>query len=314
MWRVREGGQDEGRSAQVRCWRCYNAHHSLYLAHRIASRNPSAQIIERVLHALLHDKLGRLVDDDGEVIDDAVAAFTRLEDPLTASVFSRLRYLPTADWWAILRAALAQDLASAWPPPPPGPARWRFWPSLDPADGGLNLTRVEPDVLVLFEDAVVIFEVKHRTRQSGVQWREQILAATHTYGALRVVFVAVGGLVPEAFDAERQVVAAGPTVTLFGVTWPALRDAIGDAMREASDERALLLGDVRDSIVRWGYRPLVSMGSLVSARKRLAGPLNSTIPRWSTCARAFGALTTVAARNPMRTARPLAQWNPNARS
>lgn len=275
----------------------------------IASGARSARIVQRVLHALLHDKLGRLVDDDGDVIDDAAVAFTRLEDPLTASVFSRLRYLPVADWWAIVGAAVARDASSAWPSPPRGLGRWRFWPSLDPADGGLNVRRVEPDVLVLFEDAVVIFEVKHRTRQSGVQWREQILAASREHGSLRVVFVAVGGLAPEAFGAERQLVAPSPAVTLFVVTWPALRDAVGDAMRKASHERAFLLGDVRDSIVRWGYRPLVSMGSLVSARSRLVGRLDSKLPRWSAGPRAFGALTAVAASNPIRTARPLPRWS-----
>jgi hypothetical protein len=121
-----------------------------------------------VLKALLHRKLGRatapLDEECGRDAEEAASdGLTECEDPLTATVFERLAYLPPDIAWDILRRA-SKPLGDGPAMPttvPEGAQTWSFWPSLRPGERGLNKQRVEPDVLVLWSDTLLLIEAKH---------------------------------------------------------------------------------------------------------------------------------------------------------
>lgn len=266
-----------------------------------------------MLHALLRDKLGRLVDDDEEVVDDVGAAFPRLEDPLTAIVFSRLRYLPVDLWWRVIGAAVESEPGGVWPPPPRGLGDWRFWPPLRPGEAGKNERRVEPDVIVRFDDVLLVVEAKHRTSQSGEQWREQVLAVRETFGDVSVIFLAIGGIAPGGFEYERSRAGDVPVPAQFhGATWQRLRHQVQAASSTLEGPAAWVLEDVHAAIVRWGYRRQVSMGSLVLARDAIlvGSGLTHTLPSWRRWRSppGFGSLVDVARQSTPLNTLPLSRW------
>lgn len=215
-----------------------------------------------MLHALLRNKLGRLADDDPRLVHGAGDAFARLEDPLTSAVFGRLRYLPVGAWWALLGAAARG--AEPWPAAPGGAAEWRFWPSLEPAAGGANALRVEPDVVVVFDARVLVVEAKHHAPQTVTQRTEQLGAVERAWPGRPVTFLAVGG---EPLPPHEGAFHAG---------WGDLVVAARAAAREGSvaDERRHALDDLCAAVARWGYRSRSGLAGLVqvAAALRLDAP------------------------------------------
>lgn len=116
-----------------------------------------------MLKALLHRKLPRGIvgRDENDADDPAPIEPTRREDPLTATVFERLAYLPPRLTWNILCQAV-KPLADGGPALPPdapsGAPTYSFWPSLRPGADGGNAIRVEPDVLVTWDDSLLVIE------------------------------------------------------------------------------------------------------------------------------------------------------------
>lgn len=227
-----------------------------------------------MLRAYLHRKLGRVQDGED--------AFCRLEDPLTSSVFERFAYLPIEVVWEILRRTARACGTGTWPECPMGRPAWSFWPSWVPAGTGVNVLRVEPDVVLRFVDdggnclGVVIFEAKHRGDQYAWQRREQVAAARMAWPAARVIHVAIGGTHARALEPQ-------PGGDSFEVSWPALRTVLA-RVRDAEPHVATLLGDIAAALDRWGYGPRTHISSLVEAHRGLSGLPPDALAGWQPAA------------------------------
>ena len=228
-----------------------------------------------MLHALLRGKRpGGAVPDPRDREDAGpldVDLLARREDPLTASVFERLAYLPGGLSAAIVLAAskpLGEDPAVE-PALPAGRPTWTFWPSLRPGEGAHHRQRVEPDLVVAWDAAVWVFEVKHRGVQRTGQWVEQIRAvhSDRRWKGRGVTFFAVGGLRPEDDSSRSSGVRAA-----FGAQAPALRRLSWAALHSEVDRQlssleghegiAAVLRDVGAALDLWDHRLPLGLGSL----------------------------------------------------
>ena len=117
-----------------------------------------------MLHAILRGKAGR-IEREGESLRWR-DLFKGSEDLLTATFFGRLPHLSDGALRALLRFLLGDN-----PLDPATFQRLELWPKL----ASLQDRRyVEPDVLLHFDDALVVIEVKPPF--GGDQYREQWLA------------------------------------------------------------------------------------------------------------------------------------------
>lgn len=225
-----------------------------------------------MLKALLHRKLprGTVDTDDGDADDVARIEPTRREDPLTATIFERLAYLPPNLTWDILHRA-TKPLANgpALPPDAPtGAPAYGFWPSLRPGAGGANAQKVEPDVLVSWPDTLLVVEAKHYGVQWAGQWVEQIRAiqAIPAHSAKRIWFIAVGGIVAHEQDTNaahvrRELSSASPG--LLAMRWEELHHAIDDVRISCrAPEQLAVLKDIAAALDAWGYRKKTWFSSL----------------------------------------------------
>jgi len=196
------------------------------------------------------------------------------EDPLTAVVFGRLRYLPAEVAWSLLSASCDPLGASERLPgaPPPGDPAWKLWASVPPAKGSKNSLRVEPDVLVTWDDTVLIVEAKHHGDQGSEQWLDQIRAvrAHGEWNRPTLRFVAVGGR-REDLDTARvekvRDVLGEDAPPLYRTSWRRLGKAVGvklDAGNQPAHVRAVL-ADIAAGLDLWGYRPRTRMETLPEA-------------------------------------------------
>lgn len=121
-----------------------------------------------MLQAILNGKAGRVTDESGE--DQSWRElFRKREDLLTAVFFGRLRYLSAEGQNKVLTLLVDETFANI-----AGPVREAiFWPRLKGLDGR---NHVEPDLLLIFEDTLLMVEVKppFGGEQSEVQWRAQV--------------------------------------------------------------------------------------------------------------------------------------------
>ena len=127
-----------------------------------------------MLQAICHSKAGRVATADTSCPDAESISWRKLfrtrEDLLTAMFFGRLAYLSDKTLnhvMALLLNAEAADELGCW-------QGIDYWPSLRRKSG----QRVEPDVLMRFENALVLVEVKPPAGndQSCAQWRRQLQA------------------------------------------------------------------------------------------------------------------------------------------
>jgi len=232
-----------------------------------------------VLKALLHRKPPRgIVESDDGTDAENIAQIepTRREDPLTATIFERLAYLPPSLAWELLfRATKPVTNGPALPSEvPSGAPAYSFWPSLRPGEGGANAQRVEPDVLVSWLDTLLVVEAKHYGQQYANQWVEQIRAvrAMPEHWGKRIWLVAVGGIVAneqreQAAHVRREITNSSPE--LLALRWDDLHHAI-DEFRNSNcpPEQLAILNDIVAGLDAWGYRKKRWFSSL-----RSAGPL-----------------------------------------
>lgn len=184
-----------------------------------------------MLHAYLHKKLGRLFmpgvgEESGH---DALAEKLRgSEDPLTAMVFGRLRYLPAGIIWRLLfdRANLVRGNK---PPPDVTAFAQIFWPGLEPALQQ-ERQRVEPDLIWqvpgegIPPDIVVLFEMKWYGMQSIQQLEAQWAAARHRWPVpVQLYLVAVGGLDGDEWRRGAKLCQADH---LLALRWRDIQDAM----------------------------------------------------------------------------------------
>lgn len=226
-----------------------------------------------MLKALLHRKLPRgVVQSDGENDEDDRPHVepTRREDPLTATIFERLAYLPPNLTWDILRRAtkpLAEGPALPRDAPTGAPA-YGFWPSLRPGADGANAQRVEPDVLVAWPDTLLVVEAKHYGEQWAGQWVEQIRAvrAMPEHSRKTIWLIAVGGIVAheqeeQAAHVHRELLNALPG--LLAMRWEDLHHAIDDVRISCrAPEQLAVLKDIAAALDAWGYRKKTWFSSL----------------------------------------------------
>lgn len=224
-----------------------------------------------MLKALLHRKLPRGVVDSDEDAEDIVQIEpTRREDPLTATVFERLAYLPPSLAWEILcRAAKPLEEGPSLPPDAPlGAPTYSFWPNLRPGADGRNTLRVEPDVLISWDDTLLIVEAKHYGQQYAGQWVEQVRAvrAMSAHKDKAIWLIAVGGIVwheqmEQAAHVRRELANASPG--LLAMRWEELHHAIDEfRIPKRAPEQLSVLNDIAAALDAWGYRKKTWFSSL----------------------------------------------------
>lgn len=251
-----------------------------------------------MLHALLRRKRPRGAVPDPGSSDDASPIDADLlsgrEDPLTATVFERVAYLPDRVAWTLLQASSvpldgSEPLRGAAPAASP---TWTFWPALRPGVGSRNSVRVEPDVVAGWGDEVLLFEAKHHGEQWTGQWLDQIRAvrADRRWRDRRLLFFAVGGRAPGA-DAERSAVvheALGASVPpMFRIQWEVLHVEV-ERLLGADDhppERVALLRDIAAGLDLWGYRLRPQMATFSDGTAQWPGSFErsaGTLAAWRT--------------------------------
>lgn len=121
-----------------------------------------------MLHAILSGKAGR-VTVEGETDQSWREVFRKREDLLTAAFFGRIRYLSVEAERKVLSLLVGRELADRL-----GEIQEIiFWPKLR---GKKGRQHVEPDVLVIFVDSLVVIEVKppFGGDQREGQWHDQV--------------------------------------------------------------------------------------------------------------------------------------------
>ena len=127
-----------------------------------------------MLQAILKGKIRGLFDN----IQDGMPwkkAYSSYEDFLTASVVSRMTYLPGDILWRIVKCSSLHNRLSKYSG---GLESVEFWPNWPMPDRMKEMgMRREPDVFLKFEELDVIIEAKRNDSlsQSQVQWSEQLL-------------------------------------------------------------------------------------------------------------------------------------------
>lgn len=244
-----------------------------------------------MLHALLKNKLGRAIQDETDFAAPASLdcdTVSRLEDPLTSTVFERLRYLDPVVMWALLGEVIEpMDRGQPWPShSPAGAPSWELWPRWEATGEVRNTRLVEPDVVARWPDgSLFLFEAKHWGLQSAGQWEEQIRAARTRFGPglHPITLVAVGG-VDTRSDVE-QVAALlrknlQPTPRLFRMRWEDLCAACEKRVpRDRLDLHgsAAVLADLAMGLRFFGRAPKVFFDTL----PRASAVYQTSRARWS---------------------------------
>ena len=227
-----------------------------------------------MLHALLRSKTGRA---DLRDTPFHAGALHRYEDPLTAAVFERLAYLPDGLMVDLLRSAWRAPLSGARFPANPGPLRSHaFWPTLR-LDAE---TRVEPDLVLRFAEAVLVVEAKHRTSHHASQWTREVLA-TRRSTELPVWLLAVGSTPSE--EAARSTVEEAGASGVLHATWVSLGRAVRlyRSHPKLPPSQGRVLDDVLLALRASGYGPRTRMATLVDYVPRPPRALRTSLSPWS---------------------------------
>jgi len=209
-----------------------------------------------MLTAITRGKAGRvrLPESDQDVSWRDV--FRAREDLLTAVFFSRLRYLSHAALQRVIATLIGGVFAESL-------GEWGgidFWPRLE---GVNDRSWVEPDVLLRFERALVMVEVKppFGGDQSAKQWRAQLdalraeLCSAAGIDELVVHYVALGrtSRVPldalHDFDADEAF-----DLRVHRVEWDALSDALPGWIADAGRTDAAVFSDWAEAFALFGVR------------------------------------------------------------
>ena len=158
------------------------------------------------------------------------------EDSLTSSVFQLLFYLPSEMLKGILSDTLS---ANSYAVDFTDLQRYEFWPKWDPA-GTNNERYIEPDLVLYFQDLVVIVEAK-RYNYGGQylgQWSNEVRAYYNENDgeATNVILWALGGIVSlETGSVEID----GKRVVVVKSTWGMLLQAIKKRCDEQLKQREI---------------------------------------------------------------------------
>lgn len=244
-----------------------------------------------MLRAHLHGKLQRT--------DEAEDQVRCLEDTATATLFERLSYLPDD---TMIRILFHPDL---WPglivePLPTSVRDIVFWPSWLWNREGDHRTRLEPDLVVTFEDRILVIEAKRFDRirmQAPDQLAREWRSAHEQHPLMPVWLLAVSGLrddrlatVNACRQAVRDELAAIPAhdrggeLRLGYAPWHRLFAIIEHTLDDQPQLRRLLT-DLRDGLAEHGVnlaRPVwlteLLDPPLASLRPLSAGP--DIFPQW----------------------------------
>ena len=199
-----------------------------------------------MLKALVYGKAGRLSEADAGASWRQV--FRKYEDPLTAAIFGRFRYLaPLAQ-----AELLSQLLTEPW-----GYgtlARAEFWPRLEASRGS-----VEPDALLEFEEVLFLVEAKRPgTRgQTRAQWHREIDALTgdEDLPEKPIRLLALGGNENEGrvILEDPRGLPETPTVEVFRRQWTTFRDALQEVRRTIEGQDAVV-DDMLEALELYGIR------------------------------------------------------------
>lgn len=218
-----------------------------------------------MLNAILEGKAGRITLNEG-MRQSWRTVFQSYEDLLTAAIWSRVNYLSPAamshffsaltgksrDDWGVYEAI------AFWP-------KFAFPDSIDekmqPYTSGLEQFS-EPDVVITFEHAALIVEVKPPAggMQYQQQWRKELYTYLHDDDAKPVVhFLALGNLPAAAKTWFHELATEFPQVEFHGLEWRRLREIFQHSEWNAPQDKrivadclkALALYGIREPLLPW---------------------------------------------------------------
>ena len=200
-----------------------------------------------MLQAILSSKAGR-IGLEGESVSWR-EAFQRSEDLLTATFFGRVPYLSDGALSALLGFMVGRPVELS------GFEELELWPYLENSSGN----KVEPDVVLHFEQELFVIEVKppFGGTQSRMQWLNQIEAVkrNEAYAEYeKIYFIALGNVGPEALEQSALPVRFEP---MAACEWETLRDWLRqDAHFLARQEKAILR-DRQNAFELYGMAPMI---------------------------------------------------------
>ena len=214
-----------------------------------------------MLKALTHRKLGHVLTSRHDLY--------ALEDPLTSSVFGPLSHTPVSFVWSLLGKAARPFGPTSWPQLEAGPVEWLFWPSWIPGRAGYNTQRVEPDLVLLTPDHVLILEMKHNGPQLREQRSAQVSAARGHYPNRTILHVAIGGT-------HHGDLLRSPPCDSYSLPWRRLERGL---RQMASTEPPYVQRAAKEAVQAlhaWGYRGRIEFGSLVKCHDK-SWPISSEV-------------------------------------
>lgn len=193
------------------------------------------------------------------------------EDCLTAAIFSRLSYLPSA---VIMRTLSEANVGrSPLPQDPGGLLEVQFWPTWSCSHISANSGSVQPDVLFRFERLDMIVEAKRwddRTQsaeQLAREWNAFEKASGLDHRPNKAVVLSIGGVDydPNMHCVRRRKLASSfveklssetrRKVALAFVSWLSFRRAVENLLESASPPaNSFLLRDILEILERFGVR------------------------------------------------------------
>lgn len=212
-----------------------------------------------MLNAILEGKAGRITLNEG-MQQSWRAVFQSYEDLLTAAIWSRINYLSPAALDNLFSKLLGKteeswgafESIAFWP-------KFAFPDSIDekmkPYLSGQERFS-EPDVVITFEHAALIVEVKPPAggMQYQQQWRKELYTYSQDRDAKSIVhFLALGNLPSAASSWFDELTAEFPHVKFHGMEWRKLREIFQYSEWEASEDKRIV-ADCLKALALYGIR------------------------------------------------------------
>lgn len=214
-----------------------------------------------MLHAILNGK-ARRVSLNNEGSQSWRTVFKHYEDLLTAALWGRISYLSEPSIHSLLSALLMTDTA-----------QWGkfdslvFWPKYsfpEVIDDGVRHwvnekdEFAEPDVVLTFEHATLIVEVKppQGGQQYQQQWCKEIYAWKNSEDAQHALhFLAVGNLPNRAASLFAELADLFDDVAFYGVEWRDVRAKMEHPANDWSTEQdQRVIADCLNALDLYGIR------------------------------------------------------------